>query len=75
MLKILHIIIAILIVPFTLTSCQDAQNSHSEEVIIQGSYIIETIQGTTETNYKYGELIYVPIYSSIFRAMKICPAH
>jgi len=65
--KKIHILIAILIVLLPLTSCQDAQNSHSEEVIIQGSYTVERIEGAIETDYKYGELIYVPIYSSIFR--------
>jgi hypothetical protein len=67
MVKIFHILIGILIVLFILTGCQSAQNRHSEEYGIQGSYTIERIQGATEINYKCGELVYVPIYSSIFR--------
>lgn len=67
MLRVFHILIGILIVLTSLAGCQDAQNGHSEADTIQGSYTIEKIQGATETNYKYGELIYVPIYSSIFR--------
>ncbi|MBM3119975.1 MAG: DUF3124 domain-containing protein [Chloroflexi bacterium] len=67
MLKIFYILIAILIILFTLNGCQGAEDRHSEEVAIQGSYTIERIQGATEIDYKCGELIYVPIYSSIFR--------
>lgn len=66
MLKSFYILTGILIVLLSLIGCQDAQDNYPEGGIVQGSYTIERIQGATEINYKYGELIYVPIYSSVF---------
>jgi hypothetical protein len=67
MYKVFCIITAILIMVTSLAGCQAAQDGHSEADMIKGSYTIEQIQEATESNYKCGELIYIPIYSSIFR--------
>jgi len=67
MLKLTQILVGILLIFPLSTGCLGAPSGHRDEDVIQGSYTIEKIHGATDANYRCGELIYVPIYSSIFR--------
>lgn len=69
-MKTFQMLAIIVIVLFMVTGCQSSQDNHLKESTAQESHTIDENQGfgdgEHEIDYSHGELIYIPIYSSIF---------
>ena len=71
MLKVFQILTVIFVVLFVIAGCQGVQDSQSGNRYLRGSYSIENGDGAVEADYKYGEIVYVPIYPRIFNDTEI----
>ena len=71
MLKVFQILSVILAVLFVITGCHGVQDSQQGDRYLRGSYSIESSDGAVDADYKYGEIIYVPVYPSIFNDTEV----
>ncbi len=67
-MKIWKALLITIIVLFTATACQGSRDNQIEQNPIRGSYEIEKVPPSNESGSLHGEMIYVPIYSSIFHS-------
>ena len=71
MSKVFQILIVISAVLFVVTGCQSVHDSQTGDRYLRGSYSTDNSDGMVGADYKYGEIIYVPVYPSIYNDTEV----